>query len=340
MQSADRYRESGVDLEVAEQTKRRIRDTVSSTRSSDTLGAFGGFGGMVRIPEDVGKPVLVMSTDGVGTKILVALRAGRYDTIGEDLVNHCVNDILVQGATPLAFQDYVAGAALDPHVVASIVDGVGRGCRQHEMPLLGGETAQLPDLYSEGDYDLAGTIAGVVSEDWILSGDAVQVGDLLVGYESSGLHTNGYTLARKILFADMGLDIDSEVPGLGASVGELLLSVHVSYWRAISPVLRQLHGLAHITGGGIPGNLARTLPDGCGAVVRRDAWPVPPLFRVLQDAGHVSEAEMFGVFNMGVGMIAAVPEDELGSVRAAADVAGVGTWVAGNVVPGTGVELV
>lgn len=340
MQPADRYRQAGVDLDTAERTKGRIRDAVASTYSSLTLGGFGGFGGMIRVPEDVSRPVLVMSTDGVGSKILVALQVGRYDTIGEDLVNHAVNDILVQGATPLAFQDYIAGAQLEPEIVVSMVEGVCRACRHHQISLLGGETAQLPDLYREGDYDLAGTIVGVVSEDTILTGSDVEVGDLLVAYESNGLHTNGYTLARRIVFGDMGLNVDSEMPDMNAPVGELLLSVHRSYWQALAPVLAQLHGLSHVTGGGIAANLRRVMPDGCRAVVECDKWPVPQLFRVLQAAGKVDEGEMFRVFNMGVGMIAAVPERNLATVRSAADRAGVTTWAVGRIEGGTGVDLV
>lgn len=340
MSSADRYRAAGVDLDGADRARQRIRAAVSSTRTPLTLSGFGAFGGMVRVPEDVERPALVMSTDGVGSKVLVALRAGRHETVGEDLVNHSVNDILVHGATPLAFLDYVAGSKLEIETVASLVEGVVRGCRAHEMALVGGETAQLPDLYHPGHYDLAGTIVGVVSEAEALEGARVEVGNALVGYASNGLHTNGYTLARRIVFDKLGLEIDSAMPDLDASVGDLLLAVHTSYWKAIRPVLNQMHALAHITGGGIPGNLSRSLPEGCGATIDRSTWSVPPLFCVLQDAGRVDDDEMFRVFNMGVGMIAVVRQENVAAVRTAAGAVGIATWAVGEVVQGEGVKIV
>jgi phosphoribosylformylglycinamidine cyclo-ligase len=271
--------------------------------------------------------------------VLVAIRAGRHHTVGEDLVNHCVNDILVHGARPLAFLDYLALPAMEVEIVAALVEGVARGCRAHGMTLVGGETAQLPDLYHPGHYDLAGTIVGVVSEGAALHGDRVRPGDVLLGYASSGLHTNGYTLARRIVFDELGLEVDSHVPSLGATVGDALLAVHRSYWTALSPVLDRIHGLAHVTGGGIPGNLERSLPEGCGAVVRAGTWPVPPLFTWLGDAGGVAPDEMDRVFNLGVGMIAVAPADAVGGLRAAATDAGVETWLVGEVVRGAGVRI-
>ena len=340
MSTADRYREAGVDLDAAEQAKRRIATAVGSTRTELSRGLVGAFGGMLRIPEDVPQPTLVMSTDGVGTKVLVAIRAGRHDTVGEDLVNHSVNDILVHGARPLAFLDYIASADATADTIAALVEGVARGCREHAMTLVGGETAQLPDLYHPGHYDLAGTIVGVVSEPQALHGDRVRVGDVLVGYASSGLHTNGYTLARRIVFNELGLDVEDELPGLGRSVGEALLAVHRSYWTAIAPAVGDVHALAHITGGGIPGNLSRSLPPGCAAQVDRARWEVPGLFALLQDAGRVAEDEMFQVFNMGLGMIAVVPPERVAAVRRVAASAGVTTWEVGRIVRGEGVELV
>jgi phosphoribosylformylglycinamidine cyclo-ligase len=340
MSTADRYREAGVDLDAAEQAKRRIATAVGSTRTELSRGLVGAFGGMLRIPEDVPQPTLVMSTDGVGTKVLVAIRAGRHDTVGEDLVNHSVNDILVHGARPLAFLDYIASADATADTIAALVEGVARGCREHAMTLVGGETAQLPDLYHPGHYDLAGTIVGVVSEPQALHGDRVRVGDVLVGYASSGLHTNGYTLARRIVFDELGLDVEDELPGLGRSVGEALLAVHRSYWTAIAPAVGDVHALAHITGGGIPGNLSRSLPPGCAAQVDRARWEVPGLFALLQDAGRVAEDEMFQVFNMGLGMIAVVPPERVAAVRRVAASAGVTTWEVGRIVRGEGVELV
>jgi phosphoribosylformylglycinamidine cyclo-ligase len=294
---------------------------------------------MLRMPADVPDPVLVMSTDGVGTKVLVAIRAGRHDTVGQDLVNHCVNDILVHGARPLAFLDYLALASMDEETVAALVEGVARGCRAHTMTLVGGETAQLPDLYHPGHYDVAGTIVGVVSEAAALHGDRVRPGDLLLGYAASGLHTNGYSLARRIVFDELGLEVDSHVPALGTTVGDALLAVHRSYWAALSPVLDRVHALAHVTGGGIPGNLERSLPDGCGAVVRAGTWPVPVLFTWLAEAGPVPPDEMDRVFNLGVGMIAVAPADAVSALRSAATGAGVETWLVGEVVAGAGVRI-
>jgi phosphoribosylformylglycinamidine cyclo-ligase len=336
---AERYRAAGVDLDAADQAKRRIAESVASTRTELARGALGAFGGMIRVPDGFERPVLVMSTDGVGTKVLVAIRAGRHDSVGEDLVNHSVNDILVHGATPLAFLDYLAVARVSTDTIAALV-GVARGCRQHEMTLVGGETAQLPDLYQAGHYDLAGTIVGVVEEGRALHGDAVRPGDVLVGYASSGLHTNGYTLARRVVFDELGLDIDSELPDLGVTVGDELLKVHRSYWKAVAPVLSHVHALAHITGGGIPGNLGRALPEGCAAEVDRAGWEVPDIFRLLEQAGKVSADEMVEVFNMGLGMIAVVASDDEPAVRRAAEGAGIDTWTVGRVVEGAGVRVV
>lgn len=337
---SDRYREAGVDLDAAESAKRRIVASIQSTRTDLARGLVGAFGGMLRLPADVPDPVLVMSTDGVGTKVLVAIAAGVHDTVGEDLVNHCVNDILVHGARPLAFLDYIAVAEMDETTVAGLVEGVARGCRYHNMTLVGGETAQLPDLYHPGHYDLAGTIVGVVSESGALHGDRVRPGDVLVGYAASGLHTNGYTLARRIVFGDLGLDVDTRVEALGATVAEALLTVHRSYWPALHPVLESVHALAHITGGGIPGNLSRSLPVGSGATVRFGSWPVPAVFTWLGEAGRVMPDEMDRVFNMGIGMVAVTAADAVSALEAAARRAGVATWVIGEIGHGDGVRVV
>ncbi len=289
---------------------------------------------MVRVPPGFTKPVLVMSTDGVGTKVLVAARAGVHDSVGEDLVNHCVNDILVHGARALAFLDYFASGELVPEIVAAVVQGIARGCVAHEMPLVGGETAELPDLYAAGQYDLAGTIVGVVEEDAALHGDRVQPGDAVVGYASSGLHTNGFTLARHIVFDRLKLDVHDRFPESNRSVAEVLLAVHTSYVAAITPVLPRLHALAHITGGGIAGNLVRVLPPGCEAVVAAGSWAWPPVFRILKTAGDVSIAEMRRVFNLGIGMIAVVARDDVDEVRRVAERAQVCTWIIGEIKPG------
>lgn len=330
----DRYAAAGVSLEAADEAKRRIAALVAGTRTPLALGRIGAFGGMVRVPDGMRRPVLVLSTDGVGTKVLVAARAGVHDTVGEDLVNHCVNDILVHGARPLAFLDYIAAATLDPAVAEALVAGIARGCRAHEMTLAGGETAQLPDLYHPGHYDLAGTIVGVVEESQALHGERVAPGDVLIGYASNGLHTNGYTLARRIVFDELQLDVGDAFPDTGRTVAQVLLDVHRSYAPAVTPVLGRVHALAHVTGGGIAGNLVRVLPEGAAAIVDAGGWPWPPVFRVLMRAGKVSLAEMRRVFNLGVGMIAVTARDDAEAVRAAAAAAGVETWVIGDIVPG------
>ncbi len=337
--TADRYREAGVDLDASARATAKIAELVASTRTSLSWGIVGGFGGMIRVPDDVPDPVLVTSTDGVGTKVLVAVRANRHDTIGEDLVNHCVNDILVHGARPIAFLDYIAAASIRPDTVAAIVTGVARACRAHEMTLAGGETAEMPDLYQSGHYDLAGTIVGIVSEGDSLHGDRVQQGDVLLGYESTGLHTNGYSLARRIVFEELSLDLASEIPDVGVSVGDALLRGHRSYYAAVAPVTRHVHALAHITGGGLPGNLSRSLPRGCGAVVEAGSWPLPPLFPFLQQSGKVERDEMFRVFNMGIGFVAVLSQDAVGRAESAARAASVATWIIGEVVEGEGVQI-
>jgi phosphoribosylformylglycinamidine cyclo-ligase len=331
----DRYGAAGVRLDVADEAKRRIAELVRTTRTPLALGDVGAFGGMVRVPSGYQRPVLVLSTDGVGTKVLVAARAGIHDTVGEDLVNHCVNDVLVHGARPLAFLDYIAAGRLEPDVATALVAGIARGCRAHDMTLAGGETAQLPDLYQPGHYDLAGTIVGVVEESAALHGDRVRPGDVLIGYASNGLHTNGYTLARRIVFDDLALDVGDELPETGQSVAQVLLAVHRSYAEAVLPILPRVHALAHITGGGISANLVRVLPNGCEAVVNAGAWRWPVVFRVLMRAGRVSLGEMRRVFNLGVGLIAIAARDDVEAIAAAATRAGVETWIIGEVQPGT-----
>jgi phosphoribosylformylglycinamidine cyclo-ligase len=328
------YAAAGVDLAQAERAKQRIARAVAGTRTSLSLGEVGAFGGMVRVPAGLRQPVMVMSTDGVGTKVLVAQQAGRFGTVGEDLVNHSVNDILVHGARPVAFMDYIAGAGLGEDVLAAIVEGVARGCRNHDMALAGGETAQMPGLYQPGHFDLAGTIIGMVEEEEALHGDRIVEGDLLLGYASTGLHTNGFTLARHVLFDKAGLQLDDALPGTDQSVADALLAVHRSYAAALRPVLSLVHGIAHITGGGIGGNLVRILPSRVAAVVEPSSWPMPPLFSYLQAAGAISTGEMRDVFNLGVGLIAVLPGEAEPEVRAAAEHAGVATWRIGRIVPG------
>jgi phosphoribosylformylglycinamidine cyclo-ligase len=329
--SAGEYASAGVDLASADEAKARIGVAVAGTRTALSVGKVGAFGGMVRVPAGMKRPTLVLSTDGVGTKVMVALQAGRFDTVGEDLVNHSVNDILVHGATPIAFMDYLAGSGLTVEQIAGLVEGIARGCRAHAMALAGGETAQMPGLYQPGTYDLAGTIIGVVEEDEALHGDAVVPGDVLLGYASTGLHTNGYTLARRIVFDRMKLSLGDLLGATGRTVADALLAVHQSYAASVRPVLSRMHALAHITGGGIPGNLVRILPAGCEAIVDPSSWELPPLFTALQQGGQISTDEMREVFNLGVGLIAVLPPDAVAAAQAAARGAGVATWPMGEI---------
>ncbi len=335
------YRSAGVDLERAERTTESLRALVASTRDEHTLSELGLFGGLYRVPPGHRKPVLVSSADGVGTKLKVAFRTGRHDTVGQDLVNHCVNDILVQGARPLFFLDYLATGRLEEEVAEEVVRGVATACRENECALLGGETAEMPDFYAVGEYDLAGFIVGIVEEDHVLDGGRIRPGDRLVGLDSSGLHTNGYTLARRIVFERMGLSVDDPFPGEDASVGETLLRVHRSYLGPLRSELTGagLRGLAHITGGGIPGNLARILPEGTGARVDLESWTVPNVFRVMASEGGVEPAEMRRAFNMGVGMIAVVEEGETEPFVERLRSEGEDAWVLGEVVKGNGVRF-
>jgi phosphoribosylformylglycinamidine cyclo-ligase len=334
-QSLD-YRSAGVDIDAAEDSKQRIKAHVLSTLTAGTRGEFGGFGGMFRVPTDVPKPVLVSSADGVGTKVKVAIEATRYDTVGHDLVNHCVNDILVQGASPLFFLDYVAFGALEPAAVEGVVAGVAAGCRENGCALLGGETAEMPGVYTPPDYDLAGFIVGYVDEDAILGTQRVLAGDVLVALESSGLHTNGFSLARRIVADRMKLTVHDEFPGEGKSVGDLLLAIHRSYLQLLKPLLPKIHAMAHITGGGIPGNLNRALPSHLDAVVATSSWKIPNVFHQLEQAGGVARHEMFRTFNMGVGMVVIAGESHVADILAAADAHGVHAWRLGDVQPGTG----
>ena len=330
------YSDSGVDIDAADEAKQRIKRLVESTYTKGVVGGFGGFGGMFRMPSDARKPVLVSSADGVGTKIKVAIEANRHDTVGHDLVNHCVNDILVQGATPLFFLDYVAFGKLIPAVLEQVVTGVTIGCRENGCCLSGGETAELPGVYTPPDYDLAGFIVGYVEEDAVLGPDRVVEGDQLVALESSGLHTNGYSLARRIVGERMGLTAQDPFPGEHATVAEVLLRVHQSYLKALGPVLPRVHAMAHITGGGLPGNLNRALPKNLDALVDTSSWQVPNLFAQLECAGAVPKADMFRTFNMGVGMVVITSSANVDAVKRSAKDAGISTWTLGRVVRGGG----
>jgi len=334
------YREAGVDLDAADRAKARLAALVASTRDEHTLSELGLFGGLYALPPGLESPVLVSSADGVGTKLKLAFLTGRHDTVGRDLVNHCVNDILVQGARPLFFLDYLAAGDMDEEVVTDVVSGVAAACRENGCALLGGETAQMAGFYAPGEYDLAGFIVGVVERERVLDGSRVRAGDALVGIASSGLHTNGYTLARKVVFDEMGLSVDDPFPGTGESVGEALMRVHRSYLKSLLPLLdaERLHALAHITGGGIPGNLPRVLGRGLGARIDRGSWTPPDLFRAIAEGGGVADGEMDRVFNMGVGMIAVTPPEEADEVVRALLAAGEEAWRLGEVETGEGVR--
>jgi phosphoribosylformylglycinamidine cyclo-ligase len=305
MTAKDLYSRAGVDIDAGNDAVRRIKALAKGTYTPGVLSGVGSFGGLFALDGSVPDPVLVASADGVGTKLKVAFMAGVHDTVGVDLVNHCVNDILVQGARPLFFLDYLATGRLAPAVAEQIVRGMADACRVNGCALLGGETAEMPGFYAEGEYDVAGFIVGVVGRSRVIDGRGVVAGDQLIALPSSGLHTNGYSLARRIVFDELGLRIDSVVPELGETVGAALLRPHRSYLKDVMPLLDQgvIKGMAHITGGGITENLPRTLPEGLGFTLDRQSWAIPPLFTWLQRAGGVTEAEMFRAFNMGVGLV-------------------------------------
>ena len=300
------YKQSGVDIDAGNEVVRRIRSLARRTFTPGVLSEIGSFGGLFHLgAADVSDPVLVASADGVGTKLKVAFMTGVHSTIGMDLVNHCVNDILVQGAQPLFFLDYLATGRLDPDVAVQIVEGLAAACRENGCALLGGETAEMPGFYADGEYDVAGFIVGAVSREALVDGKSIGPGDVLIGLPSSGLHTNGYSLARRIAFDVARLDAGAIVPELGTSIGKALLVPHRSYLSLIRPILadRIIKGMAHITGGGITDNLPRILPSGTSAAIDRAAWDPPPIFRWLQRTGAVPDGDMFRTFNMGIGLI-------------------------------------
>jgi phosphoribosylformylglycinamidine cyclo-ligase len=300
------YKQAGVDIEVGHEVVRRIRSLARGTFTSGVLSEIGSFGGLFRLDTaGMNDPVLVASADGVGTKLRVAFMTGVHGTIGIDLVNHCVNDILVQGAQPLFFLDYLATGRLDPDVALQIVDGLAKGCRENGCALLGGETAEMPGFYADGEYDVAGFIVGVVARERVIDGRGIRPGDVLIGVPSSGLHTNGYSLARRIAFDVARLRPDARVAELGTSIGEALLTPHRSYLSLVRPLLGAgtIKGMAHITGGGITDNLPRILPAGMHAAIVRSAWKVPPIFEWLQRTGNVPDEDMLRTFNMGIGLI-------------------------------------
>ncbi|HKP47489.1 MAG TPA: phosphoribosylformylglycinamidine cyclo-ligase [Pyrinomonadaceae bacterium] len=337
MAKAITYADAGVDIDAATRATDRIKQLAKRTFNERTLSEIGSFGGMFdgAFPH-LQQPVLVASADGVGTKLKIAFQSGVHNTTGRDLVNHCVNDILVQGARPLFFLDYIATGKLAPDVVESIVEGVANGCRENGCVLLGGETAEMPDFYAVGEYDIAGFIVGVVDKQKAIDGRQISPGDVLLALPSVGLHTNGYSLARKLFFEIGSYDVDQHVDELGMTVGEALLQPHVSYLRPLEQLLDKgsIKGLAHITGGGLTDNLPRILPSGTAVEIRKGSWPVLPIFQLMQRLGNVSESEMFRTFNMGVGMVIVAAENDAAAIKTNLQNAAQPVFEIGHVVAG------
>jgi phosphoribosylformylglycinamidine cyclo-ligase len=339
------YARAGVDIDLGNKVKASLPALLARTHRAGVLGKVGGFGGLFALDcRRYRQPVLVSSVDGVGTKLKIAFAMDRHDTIGQDLVNHCVNDIAVLGAEPLFFLDYLGTGKLKPRVFTQIIRGFAKACAENRCALIGGETAQMPGFYQPGEYDVSGTIVGVVERERMLDGKAVRTGDAIIGLASSGLHTNGYSLARKILFEQMRLKPSSRLPELAGTIGEELLRVHVSYGPLIQQLLKKFNsssarvikGLAHITGGGFVDNIPRVLPRNCDVVIRKASWDVPPLFQLLCKRGNLPEAEAYQVFNMGIGMTLIVAGNRLVAVQKFIQSQKQKAWVIGEVVKGKG----
>ncbi len=307
------YADSGVDIKAGDKAVERIKELARQTFNSQVLTDIGAFGGFFK-PDLAGikKPVLVSSTDSVGTKLKLAFMTNKHDTVGEDLVNHCINDILVHGAKALFFLDYIAVGKLKPEIIAEVVSGVARGCKNAGVALIGGETAELPDFYRPGEYDLVGFVVGIVDQDKIIDGSAIQAGDVCLGLPSNGLHTNGYTLARKVAFEIAGLKPGDMIDELGTTIDKALLRVHRCYAPLVLPLLEKynIHGMAHITGGGIEGNLKRVLSDNIDAEIVKGSWPVLPIFDFLKKVGNIDPEDIYATFNMGIGFILVVGEQD------------------------------
>ena len=331
------YSDAGVDIDAATRATDKIKELARRTFNERTLSEIGSFGGMFdgAFP-NLSQPVLVASADGVGTKLKIAFATGVHNTVGRDLVNHCVNDILVQGARPLFFLDYVATGKLSPDVVASVVEGITNGCRENGCVLLGGETAEMPGFYQDGEYDIAGFIVGVVDRNKIIDGKTIAPGDVLLALPSAGLHTNGYSLARKLFFEVAGYKPDTHIPELGMTAGEALLLPHLSYLKPLDSLLDEarIKGLAHITGGGLTDNIPRILPEGTAVKIRKDSWPIPPLFELMRELGNVSESEMYRTFNMGVGMVIVCSTNDAEAIASHLRTHGEAVYEIGNVVAG------
>ena len=335
--TATDYRLAGVDIDAGNETVRRIKAIARETFTSGVLSEIGSFGGLFRLDKDRYRdPVLVSSADGVGTKLKIAFMTGRHDTVGADLVNHCVNDILVQGAEPLFFLDYLATGRLSPAVAEQVIRGVARGCSENGCALIGGETAEMPGFYADGEYDIAGFIVGIVERARIIDGRGIVPGDALIGLPSAGLHTNGYSLARRVLFDVCGFTVATVVPELATTVGEALLAPHRSYLTVVGPLLEAglVKGMAHLTGGGITENLPRVLPEGCAAEIDRRAWVVPPIFTIIQQRGNIATDEMFRAFNMGIGLVIMCTDADAGRVYEVLQKAGEPSVAIGRIVSG------
>lgn len=339
------YARAGVDIDLGNKVKSTLPKLLAATHRKGVLGKVGGFGGLFALDcQKYHQPVLVSSVDGVGTKLKIAFAMDRHDTIGQDLVNHCVNDIAVLGAEPLFFLDYLGTGKLEPRVFTEIIQGFAKACAENHCALIGGETAQMPGFYQPGEYDVSGTIVGVVERSRMLNGKSIRPGDAVIGLAASGLHTNGYSLARKILFEEMKLKPSSRLPNLAGSVGEELLKVHVSYGPLIQKLLKKFNadagaaikGLAHITGGGFIDNIPRILPRNCDVVIRKGSWGLLPIFQILQREGAVPEDELYQVFNMGVGMTLIVAADKSDEVQRFIVSQKQKAWLIGNVVKGRG----
>lgn len=331
------YSDAGVDIDVATHATNRIKELARTTFNERTLSDIGSFGGMFdgAFP-NLAEPVLVASADGVGTKLKIAFATGVHNTVGADLVNHCVNDILVQGARPLFFLDYIATGKLSSDVVAAVIEGISRGCRENGCVLLGGETAEMPGFYGEGEYDIAGFIVGVVDKKKIIDGTRITEGDILLALPSVGLHTNGYSLARKLFFEVAGYQPQTQLPEVGMTAGQALLQPHVSYLRPLESLLEAgvIKGLAHITGGGLLDNIPRILPEGTAVEVRKGTWPVLPVFELMQRIGNVTEREMYRTFNMGVGMVIVCAPENAGAIQANVQSRGSKCYEIGKVIAG------
>lgn len=336
------YRDAGVDIDAANDAKERIKRLARETFTPDVLTEIGSFGGMFRADfSRMKEPVLVSSADGVGTKLRIAFMTGIHNTVGYDLVCHCVNDILVQGARPLFFLDYIAAGKLVPDTVASVIEGLARACKETGCVLIGGETAEMPGFYREGEYDVAGFIVGVLDRDKVIDGTTIMPGDVLIGLPSAGLHTNGYSLARKLFFEVAGYKPDTYIDELGCTVAEQLLEPHRSYLGVLEGLLETglIKGLAHITGGGLVENIPRILPEGRAVEIRLGSWPVLPVFNQLATIGNVSEQEMYRTFNMGIGMVVVAGVDDAGVVRKHFDQLGEASYDIGTVVEGSRVVM-